>query len=114
MTIGDNIKRIRKEKGLTQKKLAELLKVTPQNLAQYENGRRLPKRETINKIANALEVDSVDLTDDTNEVNIVEPSIDNLREEIRQLAYSLNESGLRKVKEYMYDIVVNPKYKIGN
>lgn len=54
--IGENIKRIRKQKKHSQKQLAEKLRTTPQNLAQYENGKRIPKIETLQKIANALDV----------------------------------------------------------
>lgn len=61
MSLGENIKRARKEKGLTQKDLANKLETTPQNLAQYESGKRNPKYETLEKIANALEVPALDL-----------------------------------------------------
>jgi transcriptional regulator with XRE-family HTH domain len=61
MTIGQKIKQIRKEKGLTQKELAQKLGFTSQNLAQYENGKRLPKTETLKKIANVLEVSIFEL-----------------------------------------------------
>lgn len=53
--IGKNIKKIRKEKGVSQKQLAERLGTSPQNLAQYENGKRTPKIDTLRKIAAALE-----------------------------------------------------------
>lgn len=59
--IGENIKKIRKEKGYSQKQLAEKLGTTPQNLAQYENGKRLPKLETLEKIANALDCEVSDI-----------------------------------------------------
>lgn len=54
MSVGENIKIIRKEKGLTQKQLADKLGTTQQNLAQYENNKRKPKLETLQKIADAL------------------------------------------------------------
>lgn len=56
MNIGDKIREIRKSKGMTQADLASILKTSPQNLAQYENGKRNPKSETIIKIADALQV----------------------------------------------------------
>ncbi len=59
--IGENIKRIRKEKGYFQKQLAEKLGTTPQNLAQYENGKRIPKIETLIKIAEALDCEVSDI-----------------------------------------------------
>lgn len=56
MTIGENIKRIRIDKGLTQRDLAAKLQITQQSIAQYENGKRIPKIYTARKIADALQV----------------------------------------------------------
>ena len=56
MNIGQNIKRIRKEKGLTQKKLGELCGMNEANIRKYELGGANPKIETIQKIANGLGV----------------------------------------------------------
>lgn len=63
-TIGQKIKRMRLEKGLTQKDLAALLGTSQQNLAQYEKDKRRPKIETVRKIAKALDVYIGDLIDD--------------------------------------------------
>lgn len=70
--LGKSIKRIRKEKGYSQKQLAEKLGTTPQNLAQYENGKRTPKIETLNKIATALGVNITDITNEYYEIGIEE------------------------------------------
>lgn len=61
MTVGENIKRIRKEKGLTQKKLGELCGINEANIRKYENGNQNPKIETVDKIASALGVNIVDI-----------------------------------------------------
>lgn len=61
MAVNDNIKRIRKEKGLTQKKLGELCGIAEPTIRRYEAGSLKPKLETIEKIANALEVSSYEL-----------------------------------------------------
>lgn len=61
MTIGENIKRIRKEKGLTQKKLGQLSGINEVQLRQYELGKSNPKIETILKISNALNVNIAEL-----------------------------------------------------
>lgn len=57
LPIAEKIKIIRKEKGITQKELAEKLNCTQANLSQYESGRRIPKKNTRARIAEALEVD---------------------------------------------------------
>ena len=61
MDIGQNIKRIRKEKGLTQKRLGELCGINEANIRKYELGGAKPKIETIQKIAEALQVPLSDL-----------------------------------------------------
>lgn len=54
MSIGEGIKAARKAANLTQKQLAEKMGVSYVNIAQWENGRRNPKIETLQKIADAL------------------------------------------------------------
>lgn len=71
MNVGQNIRRIRKEKRLTQKQLANILEVSEPMVSQYEAKNTL-KIETIKKIAKALEVDYHDLLDygiDIDEIN---------------------------------------------
>lgn len=53
---GDMIKKYRTEKGLTQKKLGELCGIADSNIRKYESGNQNPKIETLQKIADALEV----------------------------------------------------------
>ena len=45
MSIGDNIRTVRKLQGLTQKELARRLGISPVGVAQWENGLRNPKHE---------------------------------------------------------------------
>ncbi|MEY8331255.1 helix-turn-helix transcriptional regulator [Lachnospiraceae bacterium 48-33] len=59
--IGEKIKKYRKEKGLTQKKLGELCGINEANIRKYELGKANPKIETIEKIANALETTADEL-----------------------------------------------------
>ena len=61
MTVGGNIKRIRKERGLTQKQLAELCGINEVNIHKYEAEKQNPKIETIERIAAALNVNVWDI-----------------------------------------------------
>lgn len=54
MSFSDRLKEARKKSGFTQKQLADVLEVTPAMIAQYETGKRKPKQDTLNKIADAL------------------------------------------------------------
>ena len=56
MNVGEKIREIRKSKNLSQKQLGERLGVSQAMIAQYENGDRNPKFETLLKIADALGV----------------------------------------------------------
>ena len=61
MDIGEKIKDYRKESGLSQKDLGQKLNVSQQHIAQYESGKRIPKLDTIQKIATALNISVNDL-----------------------------------------------------
>ncbi|WP_315518867.1 helix-turn-helix transcriptional regulator [Hoylesella nanceiensis] len=55
------LKEILKDKGLTMVQLAELSGITPSNLSNYTNGKVSPTLETLNKIADALNIDITEL-----------------------------------------------------
>ena len=57
MNIGEQIRNYRKKAGLSQKELGQKLGVSQQHIAQYETGKRMPKLETVKKIAVALNTD---------------------------------------------------------
>ena len=62
--MGNRIKEIRKEKGITQKELAEKLGVTPQAVSQCEKNDVMKfKHSTLVNIAEALECSVDDLVD---------------------------------------------------
>lgn len=63
MAIGENIRKIRMSKGMTQKELGEKSGINPAQIRRYELGGKNsnPKLETLQKIATALEVSVADL-----------------------------------------------------
>ncbi|MDF2544385.1 MAG: helix-turn-helix protein [Herbinix sp.] len=52
--VGNYITLLRKEKGLTGEKLAELLQVSPQAVSKWENGKCLPETSLLPSIASVL------------------------------------------------------------
>ncbi len=56
MPTGSKIKEIRQQKGLTQKQLGDLCGMADSAIRRYENGKANPKIETLQKIADALDV----------------------------------------------------------
>ena len=53
---GEMIRKYRIEKGMTQKKLGELCGIADSNIRKYETGKQTPKINTLQRIADALEV----------------------------------------------------------
>lgn len=55
--LGENIKKLRKSKGLTQEELAARLNVVRQTVSKWEKGFSVPDADTLQKIADVLETD---------------------------------------------------------
>ncbi|RIO57287.1 helix-turn-helix domain-containing protein, partial [Staphylococcus hominis] len=56
MTVGQNIKKIRKERHETQQKFAESLGISRTYLSDIENDRAILSNKNLNKIADKLNV----------------------------------------------------------
>ena len=54
MTTGQQIKAARIRAGMTQQELADKLGISFVGISQWENGKRNPKKETLDRIAKAL------------------------------------------------------------
>ncbi|WP_313126068.1 helix-turn-helix domain-containing protein [Proteiniclasticum ruminis] len=67
VTIGDNIRKYRKKKNLTQKELGDIVKISNTYLSDMEIGRTNPSIKTLKRIAKGLEISYVDLLRDTEE-----------------------------------------------
>ncbi len=61
MEVGKQIRKFRKERGLTQKELAERVNVATGTIQQYELGKREPKLAILQRVALALGVRIEDL-----------------------------------------------------
>ena len=56
-TVGERIRAARAEKKLTQKELAQQVGIPYQTLQFWENGKRNPKIDNLQRVADALDVD---------------------------------------------------------
>ncbi|MDR2661449.1 MAG: helix-turn-helix domain-containing protein [Treponema sp.] len=65
----DNIKRIRKEKGISQEKLAEACNTATSYIGLMEIYRNIPKLSTIERIARALDVDPLVFFQDSDKIS---------------------------------------------
>lgn len=52
--FGEKLKILRKSSGLTQRKFAKKVGLTQEAISQLESGKRMPARDTLNKIAIGL------------------------------------------------------------
>lgn len=73
MDIGKRITKLRKERGMTQKELADYLNVTDKAVSRWEIGTGNPEIELIPKIAKLFNVTTDYLLGNSNEINIDVP-----------------------------------------
>ena len=83
--LGKRIKELRKEAGLTQERLAELIDIETTSLSGIESGRHFPSLPTIEKIATNLNVEIKALFD-FNHLQSVEQMKDNIIKNIDKLS----------------------------
>ena len=96
-TVIDNIKRIRKEKGITQEQLAEACNTATSYIGLMEIYRNVPKLSTIERIATALDVEPQVLLQKPNMDTEAEKKIDVIRSNVmraveKELTRSLREN----------------------
>ena len=63
--IGENIKRCREKRGLSQEQLADMIGKTRSAVSQYESGKIIPRMGVIEDMADALGVKKTELTSST-------------------------------------------------
>jgi len=59
--LGEKIKRIRKQRGLTQNQLSEMVDISTRNLSNIELGLNFVKAETLDKIIDSLNISTEEL-----------------------------------------------------
>jgi len=89
--FGNNLKKLRENKNLLQKELAEILNVTSQTVSGWEIGRTQPEYQMLLKIANFFEV-SVDYLLGNDSENLKE--IDTLKKLLLKSGFMENEEDL--------------------
>lgn len=96
--LGARIKELRKKRGLTQEKMAELIEISPPSVSKIESGIYHPTEENIKKIAEVLNVEIFELykfnqliskEDIKDKLHLI---IDSLNEKDLKLAYKLLNS----------------------
>ena len=80
----DNIKRIRKEKRITQEQLAEKCNTATSYIGLMEIYKNVPKLSTIEKIAEALEVEPQVLFQNIESGSKIEKKIEEIKNNVMQ------------------------------
>lgn len=123
MNVGENIRKIRKEKNKSAKYIAEKVGCSTQAILQYERGERTPSIDTLIDISEALDIPYTDLiegkenesrrlkvTVKITETDIVESIIDILRRVAldERIDKNIRDEYLTDLSEQIgFDIVIN-------
>ena len=115
--IGENIKRLRAGKGLTQAVFAELLDISIGYLSEIETGRQMPSSKKLFKMMELLECtpNEMILGDDQPKVYIRdkdENSIDNLEDTMKSVIEMMKILNLNNRRYFTKDYL-NPSVKQG-
>lgn len=122
LTTGEKIKKNRIQKGFTQKQLAQKCSMYESQIRKYETGKIHPKIETLQKIANALQVSVNSLRSDSElEMDFLtkymcksfDATIESLNIEHKLISdyRSLNAQGRQKAIEQVELLTKIPEYK---
>jgi transcriptional regulator with XRE-family HTH domain len=87
--FAENLKKIRKKRGLTQEKLAEKANMSLQYLALLELSRKFPSGEMLERLATALDIETYELLAVVSSAN---NELELLRNDIICQVKTLNES----------------------
>lgn len=91
--IGQKIKQIRVEKGISQEKLSEKIDISPRHMCTIENGNSFPSLETFVKIAHVLDIDINDF------FNLTPVNDNSLRTEVCELVQTSSIPELHLIKD---------------
>lgn len=93
-TTGSKIKRVRNDKGMTQRELSEKSEVSINSIQKYESDARTPKIEALSKIAAALDVPVNELTESK-----ITPIQKAIKEEVKHLdlqQFAVEDEGIEE------------------
>lgn len=102
--LNENIKRIRKSKGLSQEELAIKLNVVRQTVSKWENGLSVPDSSMLIILANELDTTVSELLGEP----IAEPTTDDLKilsEKLEVINLQLTKRSITKVKTIRWILI---------
>lgn len=108
--IGRNLRRIAYEHDKTQAQIAKDLRQPTATVSSWMNGTRIPRMGKIDLLCEYFGVSRVDIMEPHNKSKLNTFELTNLESEIISGFRFLNDDGKEKIREYLADIIVNPKY----
>lgn len=121
MNVGENIKRIRTAKNLSQKEVTINAGLDTAQYSRIENGKTDPSVNTLERIAKALGITLAELfasTDELKEINSLDKSLmekvalmESLSDEEKQTIYTMLDAfiGKRKLKAALSNVLQDVK-----
>lgn len=121
MNVGENIKRIRTAKNLSQKEVTINASLDTAQYSRIENGKTDPSVNTLERIAKALGITLAELfasTDELKEINSLDKSLmekvalmESLSDEEKQTIYTMLDAfiGKRKLKDALSNVLQDVK-----
>jgi len=102
--FAENLRKIRRKKGLTQEKLAEKANMSLQYLALLEIARKFPSGEMLERLANALDIETYELLAVASSAN---NELELLRNNIISEVKTLNESLAKNITDEVIKAIKN-------
>ena len=110
MTIGEKIRIIRKEKGMTQKQLADRCKMADSAIRKYESNQVVPKMEMVERIANALGVPATQLMNRSLQIQMEADGVHRILSRAEEKYRLAEESGAEKAElDSLAEVVATAK-----
>ena len=122
-TLGERIKKYRKQAGLTQEELAQATKLSKMSIRRYENNDRVPSVNTVSLIAFALKIpitaiigQDKDKWPDCHSRHFTPEQFVNFidRDHIMRMCEELNDKGIDKAMEQIRLLTKIPEYRKEN
>lgn len=110
--LGDRLKQLRKEKGLSSKSVAQALGIPPTTYSSYETGTREPYSDTLIKLADFHNCSIDYLLGITNERETAKeksPPDNQIREALYQKLLLLDDETIQQVIDYVKYLIWREK-----
>lgn len=110
MAIGENIKRLRESRGLTQSQLGDAIGVTDKAVSTWESGTRMPRMNAVDKLAAFFGIDKRDLLFEASCANaeqLTDGELSEVKRSLIQFAQSLTDEQAALAMRVLRSIAVS-------